>query len=958
MIDYIKTYTKSAVVAVFVFLLSFGPYISLAQQTTIRPLPISTFTGLRDTPNSYTGDALDLVRVNAAGTALEFFTGSSSFASTLAEVSAFSNTTAKSLYQMTSGANPEFRTSDGSTLTYWDNANKRFGIGTSTLVRKASIVDTTDASLYIRRNTTTTGDYSEVLFQTSTSDLYATGIRSQRLATGFSDLLFLGQQTAGSTYATLYEIARFTAPGNFGLGTGATVSAKLHVNAPGTMSTVADTDGALRLGASSVTSAYLTAGLSTNGYPLLQGGRTSDSTAQALLLNPFGANVLIGHDGAGSARLHVRSTTEQARFDYDSGNYFRATVASTGSTTLDLVSSTLSFPELTINDRVRGSGGLFVRNSFFAIGGQGISDTSLTGFFDRDQLTDADLTGSITVNITGAGTNTPANNYLLVNGSADFTTLVSGVDATTSLVEIIVDTGSQQANYSAAVWQPYLMTRGIAQGTYANNIDVHVSSDGVNWYQGSGWSTSDFNTDAQVKDIGGTRGTLWMGSNSVVSGLTGAQWRYARFRLSSFVIDAGYPSNAFLWISQIGIRHYSAPMAKQYLNVRGPNTTYGNFVLGTGNLSLTSGVILPQSGSVSAPSYSFTAETNSGWYRSGAGVINLSVLGTAVLSASSSALTSTNVILAPSGTVSAPSFSFASETNSGWYRAAAGTIGLSIGGTQKISVTAAETRSDNNFLAGAAGSNLTVLSTTPRIQGVTTSGIAISSIGVADGTNNRRLGMYVNQTAGELGISYTRSAGAVPFYIKDVSTNRLLIDINGNVGINLGAATTADTNLHVLGTGFPVGLFERQVTNTNSGGSALGVRTTSTGDMVDGFGTGFTLQIEDTAGVANPIANFFASRNGADNTGKLAINVYNAGSVVEAITALNTGSIGMGASPHASAQLDVTSTTKGFLPPRMTATQASAITPVDGLMLYVTDTNGTFTAVGFWGYENGAWVKL
>jgi hypothetical protein len=42
----------------------------------------------------------------------------------------------------------------------------------------------------------------------------------------------------------------------------------------------------------------------------------------------------------------------------------------------------------------------------------------------------------------------------------------------------------------------------------------------------------------------------------------------------------------------------------------------------------------------------------------------------------------------------------------------------------------------------------------------------------------------------------------------------------------------------------------------------------------------------------------------------------------------------------------------------MTATAASAITPADGNLVYVTTTNGTFTSVGFWGYENGVWVKL
>jgi hypothetical protein len=73
----------------------------------------------------------------------------------------------------------------------------------------------------------------------------------------------------------------------------------------------------------------------------------------------------------------------------------------------------------------------------------------------------------------------------------------------------------------------------------------------------------------------------------------------------------------------------------------------------------------------------------------------------------------------------------------------------------------------------------------------------------------------------------------------------------------------------------------------------------------------------------------------------------------------STGNIGIGnSSPNASAKLDITSTTQGLLLPRMTATQASAITPVNGLLLYVTNTNGTFTAVGGWLYVAGAWTQL
>ena len=52
-----------------------------------------------------------------------------------------------------------------------------------------------------------------------------------------------------------------------------------------------------------------------------------------------------------------------------------------------------------------------------------------------------------------------------------------------------------------------------------------------------------------------------------------------------------------------------------------------------------------------------------------------------------------------------------------------------------------------------------------------------------------------------------------------------------------------------------------------------------------------------------------------------------------------TMAVGNSASPVASAQLEITSTTRGFLPPRMTTTQRNAIaTPAEGLVIYNTTT--------------------
>lgn len=63
---------------------------------------------------------------------------------------------------------------------------------------------------------------------------------------------------------------------------------------------------------------------------------------------------------------------------------------------------------------------------------------------------------------------------------------------------------------------------------------------------------------------------------------------------------------------------------------------------------------------------------------------------------------------------------------------------------------------------------------------------------------------------------------------------------------------------------------------------------------------------------------------------------------------------------NASALLNISSTSKGFLPPRMTATQAEAIvSPAEGLMIYSTNGSGsTITSKGWWGYDGTTWVKL
>ena len=62
--------------------------------------------------------------------------------------------------------------------------------------------------------------------------------------------------------------------------------------------------------------------------------------------------------------------------------------------------------------------------------------------------------------------------------------------------------------------------------------------------------------------------------------------------------------------------------------------------------------------------------------------------------------------------------------------------------------------------------------------------------------------------------------------------------------------------------------------------------------------------------------------------------------------------------PNSSAMLDVKSTTRGLLPPRLTHTQLNAIpNPSDGLIVFCTDCGASGTGA-FFGYFGGAWNSL
>ncbi len=159
--------------------------------------------------------------------------------------------------------------------------------------------------------------------------------------------------------------------------------------------------------------------------------------------------------------------------------------------------------------------------------------------------------------------------------------------------------------------------------------------------------------------------------------------------------------------------------------------------------------------------------------------------------------------------------------------------------------------------------------------------------------------------------------------------------------------------------------------NTASGYFALFSNTTGSQNVGSGLNSGRFIADGSTANAItdNSVYIGYDSRALANNQtnqiviGHTAIGLGSNTAVLgnaSIVTTALRGSVGVNTtSPNASAQLQIDSTTKGFLPPRMTAAQATAIaSPAEGLLVYVTNTDVTFTAKGWWGYDGTNWIQF
>ena len=174
----------------------------------------------------------------------------------------------------------------------------------------------------------------------------------------------------------------------------------------------------------------------------------------------------------------------------------------------------------------------------------------------------------------------------------------------------------------------------------------------------------------------------------------------------------------------------------------------------------------------------------------------------------------------------------------------------------------------------------------------------------------------------------------------DISSNN-----TGNVGIGIANPTLA--KFQVIENSINQPVHSAIWANNTSNGNGITGNAFNAGIGVWGTsGTGTGVEGRTTGSSINSYG-IFGNATGSGTGGYF----YSASGT--SLIANGTASIGSNSTPNPSAILDVSSTSKGFLPPRMTSSQRTNIaTPADGLLVFDSDTQS------YWFRQSGAWTEL
>jgi hypothetical protein len=266
--------------------------------------------------------------------------------------------------------------------------------------------------------------------------------------------------------------------------------------------------------------------------------------------------------------------------------------------------------------------------------------------------------------------------------------------------------------------------------------------------------------------------------------------------------------------------------------------------------------------------------------------------------------------------------------------AIAGTFTGNLTGNASTATTATTA---TNISGGAAGSIPYQTATgSTSLLAAGSSGQVLTSTGLGTLTWATASSSGVDLTTDQT-IAGAKTFSAAPVLSSTTASKALFTDANKNIVSN-----------EITGTGNVVMSNSPALVTPALGTPSAAVLTYATGlPLTSGAGVTGTL----------PVANGGTGTTNGSITGTGALTFAAGGSNQNiSITPSGTGSVGIGtSSPNTTAALDVTSTTKGFLPPRLSSVQRNDITnPTEGLVIY----NSTKHCLEIYRGAGGGWFNL
>lgn len=162
-------------------------------------------------------------------------------------------------------------------------------------------------------------------------------------------------------------------------------------------------------------------------------------------------------------------------------------------------------------------------------------------------------------------------------------------------------------------------------------------------------------------------------------------------------------------VNGVGFANGTAALPSIYF-ASDPNT--GIYRIGADNLGITAGGVLAAQFSTSAittlngtaalPSFSFISDPDTGIYRFGANALAIAVAGVANITFAAAGITAQVAFLAQDGTVGAPGLAFSADPDTGIYRSSADNFNFSTGGTTRLQLSTSALAFQSGTLAAFA----------------------------------------------------------------------------------------------------------------------------------------------------------------------------------------------------------------------------------------------------------------